>query len=67
MITLLAATIFAFHPQKLDINVDAKAGDVISGIRHFEVRVSSDDPITQVEFYVNNELEEMIGVTVVIN
>lgn len=50
---LLAASASA---QKLTLNVDAKDGDTISGVRHFAVTVQSKNPVTQVEFYVEGEL-----------
>ncbi|MCW5940535.1 MAG: hypothetical protein KF884_12885 [Fimbriimonadaceae bacterium] len=40
----------------LTIKVDAKSGDVISGERKFTVTVDSDNLVTNVEFYVEDDL-----------
>jgi thioredoxin-like negative regulator of GroEL len=53
---LLALTLLA--AQTLQINVNAKDGDVITGEKIFRVTVSSSRPINQVEFYVNGELRD---------
>ena len=58
MISLIAAAVLAFTPQKLDVSVNVKPGESISGVRHFRVTVISDDPVTQVEFYVGSELRD---------
>ncbi len=58
MISLIAAALLAFTPQKLDVSVNVKPGEAISGIRHFRIMVVSDDPVTQVEFYVGSELRD---------
>src|SRR5436309_960972 len=58
MITLLAAAMLAFPVQKLDISVNVKPQESISGIRQFHIAVTSDDPVTQVEFYVGSELRD---------
>lgn len=42
----------------LQINVDAKNGDTIGGVRDFRVTVASQDAINQVEFYVGDELKQ---------
>jgi Tfp pilus assembly protein PilF len=61
---LLAASVWltlAGHPQAtLQINVDSKTGDTISGEKDFKVTVDSPDstPINQVEFYVGDALED---------
>jgi len=57
MITFLAAALFLSH-QKPVLTLDVKSGEMLSGIRHFRVSVEADDPVTQVEFYVNNELRD---------
>src|SRR5262245_13050111 len=58
MISLLAAAAIALAPQNIKVTVDVKAGEAIAGIRHFQVDVSSVDPVTQVEFYVGSELRD---------
>jgi hypothetical protein len=42
----------------LQINVDAKNGDTISGERNFRVTVDSSDAVNQVEFYVGDDLRD---------
>lgn len=58
MISLLAAVVITATSQKIDVAVDVKASEAISGIRHFKVNVASNDPVTQVEFYVGSELRD---------
>jgi tetratricopeptide (TPR) repeat protein len=58
MISLLAAALLAFTSQKLEVTANVKPGESVSGIRHFRVTVLSDDPITQVEFYVGSDLRD---------
>ncbi len=58
MISLFAAAILAITPQNISVSVDAKANEVLSGVRHFRVTVESNDPVTQVEFYVGSELRD---------
>lgn len=58
MISLIAAAVLALTPQKLDVSANVKPGESISGIRHFRVTVDSEDPVTQVEFYVGSELRD---------
>lgn len=52
---LLAAVGLA-APVRLTVN--AKAGDTVSGETTFRVTVQAENPVTQVEFYVNGELRE---------
>ena len=40
------------------VNVNAKDGELISGERTFRVTVQADNPVTQVEFYVGDDLRE---------
>ncbi len=58
MISLLAAASLVLTRQSITVTVNAKAGESIAGIRHFRVNVASDNPITQVEFYVGSELRD---------
>ncbi|CAN5431190.1 hypothetical protein BH11ARM1_BH11ARM1_05250 [soil metagenome] len=55
---LLASILLSLHaPQKsaVQVNVNAKSGEVITGDHKFRVTVVSKNPVTQVEFYVGNE------------
>ena len=45
-------------PAKVDLNVNLKNGEILSGTRSFRVMVQADDPINQVEFYVGDELRD---------
>ena len=56
IVPILALAILA--PQKLQLDVNAKDGVVVTGERVFRVTVQSKAPVTQVEFYVNDELRE---------
>jgi tetratricopeptide (TPR) repeat protein len=58
MITLLFAATLALVHQKMDVSVDVKPNEVVSGVRHFRLNVTSPDPVTQVEFYVGSELRD---------
>lgn len=55
---LLAFTLLGLTPAKVDVNVNVKDGDVISGEAHFVVTVDAKDPVTQVEFYVGDDLRD---------
>lgn len=56
---LIASALLGWSPFKIDINVrDVKDGDVISAEKTFRVTVTSDNPVTQVEFYVGDSLRD---------
>lgn len=58
-VLLLAAafmTLLAPPRGAVTVNVNAKNGDVVMGNKTFRVTVNSDNPVTQVEFYVGSEL-----------
>lgn len=56
---LIASALLGWTPLKIEINVrDVKDGDVISAEKTFRVTVVSDNPITQVEFYVGDSLRD---------
>jgi len=55
-LSLWAISSLAF--AKIDIAVNAKDGDVVSGDRAFRVTVNSPSPVTQVEFYVGSDLRD---------
>jgi lipopolysaccharide biosynthesis regulator YciM len=56
---LFAFALVAFaSAQKPAITVNVKNGDVISGEKHFVVKVQAKNPVTQVEFYVGSELRD---------
>jgi len=55
---LLAFTLLSLTPAKVDVNVNVKDGDVISGDAQFKVTVEAKDPVTQVEFYVGDDLRD---------
>lgn len=56
---LIASALLNWTPVKIDINVrDVKDGDVISAEKTFRVTVASDNPVTQVEFYVGDSLRD---------
>jgi hypothetical protein len=44
--------------NKVVVTVDAKSGEVITGERKFTVHVQSNDPVSQVEFYVGSDLRD---------
>ena len=58
MITLLFAATLALAPQKIGVSVDVKPSEVVSGVRRFHLNITSNDPVTQVEFYVGTELRD---------
>lgn len=58
MTTLLAAAALAVLVQQPDVTVDVKPSESISGVRQFHVKIASNDPVTQVEFYVGSELRD---------
>jgi len=60
MLTNLIAAVLAVSlaPAKIELEVDAKDGAVIKGEHVFKVLVKSDHPVTQVEFYVGDDLRE---------
>ena len=50
---------FLFTPPKVEITVDAKNGEVVTGERAFRATVAADgQDVTQVEFYVGDELRD---------
>jgi tetratricopeptide (TPR) repeat protein len=55
-LSLWAVSSLAFG--KIDIAINAKDGDVVSGDRTFRVTVTSPSPVTQVEFYVGDNLSD---------
>jgi tetratricopeptide (TPR) repeat protein len=56
---LIASALLGWTPLKIEINVrDVKDGDVISAEKTFRVTVVSDNPVTQVEFYVGDSLRD---------
>src|SRR5581483_5657843 len=60
-VLLLATAFFAIAaPPKapVTVSVDAKNGDVISGEHQFKVTVNSQNLVTQVEFYFNDDLRD---------
>jgi len=54
--TTLALLLLKLGP--VTVNVDAKDGDLISGERVFRVTVQANNPVTQVEFYVGDDLRD---------
>ncbi len=48
---------------KVEVIVDAKDGEVISGEKVFTVRVKAESSVNSVEFYVNDELKDTDGST----
>lgn len=56
---ILAFALVSLAPaQKLAVSVNSGDGDVISGEKHFVVKVQSKNPVTQVEFYVGSRLRD---------
>lgn len=56
---LFALALAAFaSAQKPILTVNAKAGDVLTGVKRFVVKVQAKNPVTQVEFTVGKELRE---------
>lgn len=56
---LIASALLGWTPLKIEINVrDVKDGDVVSAEKTFRVTVVSDNPVTQVEFYVGDSLRD---------
>lgn len=56
---ILAFALVSLAPaQKLAVSVNSADGDVISGEKHFVVKVQSKNPVTQVEFYVGSRLRD---------
>ena len=58
MIANLIALALIAAQAKVQLNVNVKDGEVVTGERVFRVLVTAKDPITQVEFYVGDELRE---------
>lgn len=56
MKTILTTLALLAMRGPVTVNVDAKDGDVISAEKTFRVTVQASNPITQVEFYVGEEL-----------
>ncbi len=52
------ASLLLLSPARIEINVDVKNGDTISGDRTFRATVASDKPVNQVEFYVGDDLRD---------
>jgi tetratricopeptide (TPR) repeat protein len=50
--------LFAPVQKGVQVNVNAKNGDVITGEKRFRVTVTANDPVTQVEFYAGNDLRD---------
>lgn len=58
MTTLLVAALGLLTPQTFTVNVNLKPGQSISKVQMLHVEVTSNDPVTQVEFYVGGELRD---------
>lgn len=58
MTPALFAALLTVTPANIELKVNIAPGDSISGIRSFKVTAVSNDPITQVEFYVGEELRD---------
>ncbi|MBX3120161.1 MAG: hypothetical protein KF784_13935 [Fimbriimonadaceae bacterium] len=59
--SLVALAVIAFSPmeaQNLQVSVNVKDGDTISGEMNFRVSVQSKNPVNQVEFYVGDNLRD---------
>jgi tetratricopeptide (TPR) repeat protein len=56
--SLIALAVLGLSPKAVDLTVNASNGDVISGEKTFRVTVASTSPVTQVEFYVGNDLRD---------
>ncbi len=59
--SLVALAAIAFAPikaQNLEMSVNVKEGDTISGDASFRVSVQSKNPVNQVEFYVGDNLRD---------
>jgi tetratricopeptide (TPR) repeat protein len=57
----MTASVLAFALlgiAQIDINVNVKDGDVLNGERQFRVTVQSKNPVSQVEFYVGEDLRD---------
>lgn len=59
----LALLLLGIGGQAPQITVDVKDGEVVAADRVFVVRVQSRNPVTQVEFYVGEDLRETDGST----
>jgi tetratricopeptide (TPR) repeat protein len=61
-VSWIALAVLGFAPtsaqKNVEIDVDAKEGEVITADRTFTVKVRSKNPVNQVEFYVGDDLRE---------
>ncbi len=66
-IQFMSASLFAFAVlglarPSIDVTVDSKPGQIVSGIHEFHVRLGETKGIvTQVEFYVNHDLRDTVS------
>jgi len=58
LLSLASAFIALSAPQAVSLNVNAKTGEAITGERQFRVTVQAKNPVTQVEFYVGDDLRD---------
>jgi hypothetical protein len=61
MIAKLAAlwlAVLAVAPKPVQLSPNIADGDVIDKVRTIRVRVTAEDPVTQVEFYVGDDLRD---------
>ncbi|RYG47321.1 hypothetical protein EON79_07670 [bacterium] len=54
----LAGALLAISAAPVEVNVNAKTGESITGERAFRVTVSAKNPVSQVEFYVGSDLRD---------
>ncbi|CAN5375397.1 hypothetical protein BH11ARM2_BH11ARM2_02650 [soil metagenome] len=54
----LAGLLLALAPAPVEVNVNAKTGETLTGERSFRVTVIAKNPVTQVEFYVGSDLRD---------
>ncbi|RYG29663.1 tetratricopeptide repeat protein, partial [bacterium] len=54
----LAGALLAISAAPVEVNVNAKTGETITGERAFRVTVSAKNPVTKVEFYVGSDLRD---------
>ncbi len=52
------ATALLLGSPKVEINVNTEEGQSLSGVHVFRLTVTSDHPVSQVEFYVGSDLRE---------
>ncbi|MEJ5170379.1 MAG: Ig-like domain-containing protein, partial [Fimbriimonadales bacterium] len=62
MIAKLAAlwlvSVASLAPKPVQISLNIADGDTIDAVRTIRVRVTAEDPVTQVEFYVGDDLRD---------